>query len=200
MKNTLLVLGAIVIVILLALLFFKHQENVQNEIEMKRQHQDSLARHYNAQARLQLKLEATIKAGKEQKQKDSMTAVTYAKENIRLTTELQRARTPRVQELVDAEPELRYYIAMYDSLVDTKDLRIDSLMVEARVNDAICQRTIDDANALIAAKTDENIYLKNEIEKRDKEKKKKRGLLATLKEIGKDVGFFALGFILGKAS
>jgi hypothetical protein len=198
--KTLLVLALVVIAILLALLYFNQDKHSAEVEQLKQATIDSLARHDSLQNRLEVRIRTAEAEKSAALKRDSTSKVTYKAENDRLRAALIRARTVRVDSIIDSEPELRYYLAYYDSLSAHQSMRIDTLEIEKRVALELCDTLVFAKNKLIDAKENENQYLRIEVDKRDKLLKKKRGLWPTLKEVFKDAGFFAAGYILGKSS
>jgi len=169
MRNILLILSAIVIAILAILLWINRNEANKEVEEQRREYEDSLQHYANAQARLHMELAIIKKEKKDNDKKDSTREENFKRENSRLHLEISRAHTPRVEELLTAEPQLRHYIKMYDSLVTHQQFRIDTLMVEKRIAAELCARTESKQNEILEAKEKENEYLRSEVDRLYKE-------------------------------
>lgn len=184
-----LILGGLVIIILLLLLYYNDKEAGVNLNEQRAQYEDSLQRYDNVQAMLRSELKI-IKHSKEvQEVKDSLASISFKVENEKLRQELRSARTPRVEKLIETEPELRYYIAYYDSLTTHQAFRIDTLEIEKRIEREMCSAMEGKYSKLLDEQDSENAFLRAEVDKRDEQLKK---LEKKVKRRTVLAGFFAL--------
>lgn len=165
MKNYLLILSIIVIAILAVLLWINKRESNKELEKQRKDYEDSLQHHANVQARLQMELAIIKKEKTENDKKDSIREENFKRENSRLHLELKKARTPKVEELITAEPQLRHYIKMYDSLVTHQQFRIDTLLVEKRIAAELCARAEAKQNEILDAKEKENEFLRAEVDR-----------------------------------
>jgi hypothetical protein len=168
----------VLLIILLSLLYINNKSSNENIERMRIEYADSTRKHKEVQETARREILQARADKREQVKKDSIAKELFKKENRRLVAELKNARTPRVDSLIDAEPQLRFFIAYYDSVNTNLLKRIDTQEIEKRVQ--------AEADSVILAKQiqytksveDERNYLAGEVDKRDKViDKQKRQLL-----------------------
>jgi FtsZ-interacting cell division protein ZipA len=186
MRTTLLVLSAIVIVILLLILWFNRGESERELQEQRKHFEDSLQHHINVQTRLKMEIRAEEHRDRARKRKDSISAETYRQENELIRAQLRQARTERVEQLIEEEPELKLFVEYYDSLTAHQSMRIDTLEIQRSVQEQMYNIITAKKDELIEAKELENEFLRAEIDKlydqlrKEKRKTKRAKILAAI--------------------
>ena len=168
MQRTLLILSLIVIAILLALLWFNQKQHSTEIKALKQATLDSSKVYAKTKAAIQAQIRTVEAENSAALERSVKLAIAYKLENSRLKAALNRAKTGRVDTLLSAEPQLRYFIAYYDSINLHQSMRIDTLEIEKRVAKQLCDAIIFKKNELIAVQEKEITYLYSEIDKRDK--------------------------------
>lgn len=167
-----LIICGIIIIILLLLLYFNYKDNKQVEIDRQAErevYEDSLRTYEHVTQSLIEDIAKIENAKQEQLKRDSIAKDQYERKIKRLEHQVAVARTPKVDSLIESEPELKSFVQALEVVVASQALRIDSLEVEKRIQQQMNDYIASKQSALFANQQGELNFLKGEVDKRDEE-------------------------------
>lgn len=199
MKNWIILILALALIIAILVSFWINREVKQindTKVEQMRQaYKDSTEMFDVAHTIQKRELDSAIAYYKERVEYGDSVTTNLKTENKRLKEQSKKFRTPRVEELIESDHELKKFILVQDSLINQQGFTIDSLEVQRRMEQRLVDQITKKFNESDSVYKKESAYLRAEVVKRDSVIDEKDNKINKLENSSKKKNWF-IGFLI----